>query len=146
MPDVNVLLYAINLDAPQCNAAQRWLKTAFDGPDGIGFAWPALTGFLRLSTKVELLRAPLSIATALDVIDEWLAHPRARILVAGERHSPLLARLLMGAGRGGNLVSDAHLAAIAIEHGATLGSFDGDFERFAGLHFDHLTVHSVHDG
>lgn len=145
MPDVNVLLYAANLDAPQRNAASRWLEAAFDDPAGIGFAWAALSGFLRLSTMRGPLSTPLPVTTALEVIDNWLAQPHARILLPGDRHAALLGRLLIGAGRGGNLVSDAHLAAIAMEHGAILGSFDADFERFAGLQFEHLVADAVHE-
>lgn len=81
----------------------------------------------------------------MGLVDEWLAHPRARIIGPTDRHAPVLGRLLMGAGRGGNLVSDAHLAAIAIEHGAVLGSFDRDFECFAGLRFEHLAGDTVHE-
>ncbi|MGH8182573.1 MAG: TA system VapC family ribonuclease toxin [Rhodanobacteraceae bacterium] len=145
MPDVNVLLYATNLDARQRGAASRWLEAAFDDPAGIGFAWAALCGFLRLSTMRGPLPTPLSLDVALGVVDGWLAHPHARIIAPGDRHAALLGRLLIGAGRGGNLVSDAHLAAIAIEHGATLGSFDADFERFAGLRFEHLVSQSIQE-
>lgn len=145
-PDVNVLLYATNINAPQRTAARRWLEAAFDEPGSVGFTWPVLVGFLRLSTKVGLLSEPLSVDVSLGVVDEWLAHPHARVLVPGDRHASVLARLLIGAGRGGNLVSDAHIAAIAIEHGAVLGTFDRDFERFAGLRLDWLQADAVHDG
>lgn len=145
MPDVNVLLYATNLDAKQRSAAARWLEQAFDDPAGVGFAWAALTGFVRLATLRGPLPTPLPLDTALGVVDGWLAHPHARVINPGERHAALLGRLLIGAGRGGNLVSDAHLAALAIEHGAILGSFDADFERFAGLRFEHLAADALHE-
>ena len=132
-PDVNVLLYAVNADSPQHATARTWLEAAFVRPAGIGFAWPALLGFLRLSTRAGIFAKPLGLDDALGVIDAWLHHPAARVIGPTERHAALLAGLLIGAGRGGNLVSDAHLAALAIEHGAELGSFDRDFERFAGL-------------
>lgn len=144
MPDVDVLLDATNLDARQRAAASRWLEEAFDDAAGVGFAWRALLGFLRLSTLRRPLPTPLPVDVALGVIDGWLAHPRTHLLAPGDRHAALLGRLLIGAGRGGNLVSDAHLAAIAIEHGAILGSFDADFERFAGLRFEHLEADAVH--
>jgi toxin-antitoxin system PIN domain toxin len=144
-PDVNVLMYSVNLDAPQHVSAARWLEGAFHDPAGIGFTWNALAGFLRLSTQRRIIPTALPLETALGVVDEWLAHPHARILGPTDRHASLLARLLIGAGRGGNLVSDAHLAAIAIEHGAVLGTFDADFERFAGLRFEHLAADAVHD-
>lgn len=144
-PDANVLVYAVNMDAPQGSAAARWIEDALSEPAGIAFTWHALAGFLRLSTQQRIVRSALPLDTALGVVDEWLSHPRARIIGATTRHASLLARLLIGAGRGGNLVSDAHLAAIAIEHGATLGTFDRDFERFAGLRIDWLTAAVVHE-
>lgn len=144
-PDVNVLVYAVNLDAPQRAAAARWIEDTLSEPAGVAFTWHALAGFLRLSTQRRIVPSALSLDTALGVVDEWLSHPRARIIGPTERHSHLLARLLVGAGRGGNLVSDAHLAAIAIEHGAVLGTFDRDFERFAGLRLDWLQGEAVHE-
>jgi len=144
-PDVNVLVYAVNLDAPQYAPAIRWLEEAFRDASGIAFTWHALAGFLRLSTQGRIVRNALPLDTALGVVDEWLAHPHARIIGPTERHAPLLARLLIGAGRGGNLVSDARLAAIAIEHGAVLGTFDRDFEQFAGLRLDWLRGDAVHE-
>ena len=144
-PDVNLLVNAINADAPQHAPARTWLEAAFLDPAGVAFMWPALAGFLRLTTKRGILAKPLAIADALRFVDEWLAHPHARILAPGDRHASLLARLLIGAGRGGNLVGDAHLAAIAIEHGAILGTFDRDFERFAGLRLECLQSDAVHE-
>lgn len=145
MPDVNVLLYAVNADAAQQATAARWLERAYTDPGGIGYAWVVLLGFLRIATKPGIFANPLSVDQALGQIDEWLNHPRARVLHPTERHASVLARLLIGAGRGGDLVTDAHLAAIAIEHGATLASFDSDFERFPGLRFNKLVAHGVHE-
>ena len=145
MPDVNVLVYAINPDALQHTAARRWLEAAYGDPAGVGLAWPVLVGFLRVSTLRGVLPAHFAVTDAMAFVDEWLAHPRARIIGPSERHASLLGRLLIGAGRGGNLVSDAHLAAIAIEHGAVLGTFDRDFERFAGLRLDWLQGDAVHE-
>ena len=144
-PDVNVLVYAVNLDAPQRTAAARWLEDAFADPAGIAFTWHALASFLRLSTQRRIVSKALPLETALGVIDEWLAHPRARVIGPTDRHPSLLGRLLIGAGRGGNLVSDANLAAIAIEHGAVLGTFDRDFEQFAGLRMDWLQGDALHE-
>ena len=144
-PDVNVLLYAVNLDAPQRAAAARWIEDALSDPAGIAFTWHSLAGFLRLSTQQRVVRSALPLDTALSVVDEWLSHPRASIIGPTDRHASLLGRLLIGAGRGGNLVSDAHLAAIAIEHGAVLGTFDRDFERFAGLRMEWLQGDAVHE-
>lgn len=132
-PDVNVLLYAVNADSPRHDSARGWIEASFSRAQGIGFAWPALLGFLRLSTRHGIFAQPLAIDDALGVVDAWLQHPAARVIAPTQRHAALLAGLLLGAGRGGNLVSDAHLAALAIEHNAELGTFDRDFENFAGL-------------
>ena len=132
-PDVNVLLYAVNGDSPQHDAARAWIESSFSLAAGVAFAWPALTGFLRLATRSGIFTRPLAIEDALAVVDAWLQHPRAHIITPTPRHAALLSALLLGAGASGNLVSDAHLAALAIEHGAELGTFDRDFSRFAGL-------------
>lgn len=132
-PDVNVLVYAVNADCPQHATAREWLEAAFVAPSGIGFAWAALVGFLRLTTRSGILRQPLALEQALELVSDWLDHPAARVLAPTERHAGILGALLLARGQGGNLVSDAHLAALAIEHGAELGTFDRDFERFAGL-------------
>lgn len=132
-PDVNVLLHAVNDDSPQHAPARAWIEASFARPAGVGFAWAALLGFLRLATRPGIFARPLPIESALGVVDAWLQHPAAHVLPPTERHAGVLARLLLGAGSGGNLVADAHLAALAIEHHAELGSFDRDFDRFAGL-------------
>lgn len=137
--DTNVLLYATNSASPQHGVASRWLTRAFADAAGVGFAWLALIGFLRLSTRSGILARPLSAEQALNAVHGWLSHPSAQVLQPASRHAALLGRLLLGAGTAGNLTNDAHLAAIAIEHGATLVSFDKDFERFAGLDFEHLS-------
>lgn len=132
-PDVNVLLYAVNRDCAQHEAARQWLEGSFDRPSGIGFAWAALLGFVRIATRAGIFARPLPLEDALGVVDAWLGHPASRVLHPTDAHASILGRLLIGAGAAGNLVSDAHLAALAIEHGAELGSFDRDFGRFSGL-------------
>lgn len=145
MPDLNVLLYAVNADAAQQAVAARWLEEAHEQPGGIGYAWVVLLGFLRIATRPGIFPRPLTLDEALGQVDDWLSHPRARILAPTERHAAVLARLLIGAGVGGDLVTDAHLAALAIEHGAELGSFDRDFGRFPGLRLAPLHANHVHD-
>ena len=132
LPDANVLLYAVNTAAPQHAAAHQALRDAY-ATGGVGMAWAALLGFLRLATRPGVLPRPLTVDQALDVLHRWLDHPATVLLVPTARHAAVLGRLLLGAGQGGNLVSDAHLAALAIEHDAELLSFDRDFARFAGL-------------
>jgi uncharacterized protein len=139
LPDVNVLLFAANNASPEHKQARIWLESAFNEPGGAGFAWVALLGFVRLATRRGIFSKPLAVEDALSVVRAWLAEPQASVLHPTERHAPILARLLIAAGTGGNLTTDAHLAALAIEHGAALGSFDRDFERFSGLAFEALS-------
>ncbi len=136
--DTNVLLNAINADSREHGVALSCLEDGLSDTAGIGFAWLALVGFVRLATRRGILSRPLPAEEALSVVDDWLAAPNAHLLEATPRHWPLLRRLIVGAGSAGNLTNDAHLAALAIEHGATLVSFDRDFERFAGLSFSLL--------
>ncbi len=133
LPDVNTLLYAVNSSSAQHAAALKALRQSFDDPRGVAFAWTALLAFLRLSTRRGIFPRPLPVDDALRVIEHWLGHPRAQVVHPGERHAQILGRLLRSAGTAGNLTTDAHLAALAIEHGATILSFDRDFARFQGV-------------
>lgn len=138
LPDTNVLVYAVNTEAPQHHAAHGWLRDAFASPAGVGLAWMSLLGFLRICTHHRILSAPLRVEQALRVLSFWLARPRVRVLDPTERHAALLSELLGRAGTAGSLTNDAHLAALAMEHGATLVSFDRDFDRFEDLSFERL--------
>jgi toxin-antitoxin system PIN domain toxin len=131
--DVNLLLYATDEGSPRHGAARRWLARQLSGDDTFAFAWTVLLAFLRLSTSPRIFERPLSADRAFDVIDRWLAQPCAVVLHPGDRHAALVRELLRPLGTAGNLVSDAHLAALAVEHGAELCSCDADFSRFAGL-------------
>jgi toxin-antitoxin system PIN domain toxin len=133
LPDVNTLLYAVNSSSDQHAIALRALQQGFDDPRGVAFAWTALLAFLRLATRRGIFPRPLPIEDALRVIEHWLQHPQAQVVHPGERHAEMLGRLLKSAGTAGNLTTDAHLAALAIEHGATVLSFDRDFARFEGV-------------
>jgi toxin-antitoxin system PIN domain toxin len=137
LPDVNVLLYAVNTASPQHAVAKQALQEAFTEGD-VGLPWAVLLGFLRLTTRSGILSQPLTVDDALQIVHSWLDHPAATTLAPGDRHAAILSRLLLGAGQGGSLVSDAHLAALAIEHNAELLSFDRDFARFAGLRWTAL--------
>jgi len=131
--DANVLLYAVNSSAPSHQAARGWLDSALSGRDTVGFAWVVLLAFLRLATRPGLFPRPLDVTTALGVMETWVTQPRAVLLHPTARHLSVLGGLLAPAGTGGNLVSDAHLAALALEHGAQVVSFDADFSRFSGV-------------
>ena len=131
--DANVLLYAVNRDASHHEEARRWLDHALSGRDTVGFSWIALLAFLRLATRIGLFPAPLSAGEALDRVDAWLAAPSAVVLEPTADHAQIVRRLLEESGTGGNLVNDAHLAALAIEHRCGIVSFDNDFSRFSGV-------------
>lgn len=134
--DANVLLYAVNRDADHHARARRWLDDALSGADTVGFCWVVLLAFVRLSTKIGLFPAPLSTDGALDRVDAWLGAGPAVLVEPASDHAALVRRLLGQVGAGGNLVSDAHVAAIALHHRATVVTFDQDFGRFAGLRWE----------
>ncbi len=131
--DANLLLYAVNEDAPLHGKALRWLESVLDGPETIGFAWVVLLAFLRLSTRPAVFSRPLAPAASLALIESWLSQPASTTVHPGERHVRILRDLIVPFGTGGNITGDAHLAALAIEHGAEVCSADSDFARFPGL-------------
>lgn len=131
--DANVLLYAVNERSRQHLPARGWLDAALSGAEAVGFSWVALLAFLRLATRSGLFPRPLTTDEAAEVVDRWLGQPAAAVLHPGARHLAIIRDLLEPAGSGGNLVTDAHLAALAIEHDAGIVSFDRDFERFPGV-------------
>jgi uncharacterized protein len=133
LPDLNLLLYAVDAKADVHERAGAWLEEILSGTEEVGFAWVVLLGFARISTNPKIYEQPLGIAEAFEVIDGWLAQPVARVVEPTGRHAALLQELLRPLGTGGNLVSDAHLAALSIEHGAELYSRDNDFARFSGV-------------
>ena len=131
--DANVLLYAVNMDAPLHVPAREWMDDALNGPEPVGFAWVVLLAFLRLSTRPGLSPRPLDLQTAAGVVETWLAAAPAIVVHPTPRHLTVLHGLLGVVGTAGNLVNDAHLAALALEHGGEVVSFDRDFLRFQGL-------------
>jgi toxin-antitoxin system PIN domain toxin len=134
--DANVLLYAVNKSSAQHETARRWLDTSLSGSDTMGFPWTVLLAFLRISTHPAVFPHLLTIEQAARVARAWLAQPAAVLVDPTRRHLDLVAGLLNATGTAGNLVSDAHLAALAIEHEAVLVSFDTDFGRFDGLSWE----------
>jgi uncharacterized protein len=130
--DANVLLYAVNTDADHHERSRRWLDDALGGGDTVAFAWISLLAFVRLATKEGLFPSPLTVDGAMDRVDAWLAAAPAVVVEPTPDHASIVRRLLRETGVGGNLVNDAHLAALAIEHRCTIVSFDNDFGRFGG--------------
>jgi hypothetical protein len=131
--DANVLIYAVNGDAPHHVGARRWLDGALSGTELVGLPWIVVLAFLRITTRRGILERPLDVDDAVSYVDEWIAQPTVEIVVPGPGHWNIFRSLLRSAGTAGNLTSDAHLAALALEGGWTLVSTDHDFCRFAGL-------------
>lgn len=131
--DLNLLLYALDTSSPRHERAKAWLELTLSGQETVALPWVVLLGFLRLSTKAVVFREPLSPEEALDVLDGWLAQPAVTVVHPGRRHGAVLRELLSAFGTAGNVVTDAHLAALAIEHSAELCSSDADFSRFPGV-------------
>lgn len=131
--DANLLIYAVNSDSPHHRRAKHWFEETLSGREVVGLAWIVILAFLRITTREGILERPLHPEQALAYIDELLDHPTVELVAPGPNHWPLLRALLAREGTAGNLTSDAHLAALAIEGGWTLVSTDNDFRRFAGL-------------
>jgi toxin-antitoxin system PIN domain toxin len=133
LPDVNLLVYTADDSSRHYARARPWLERTLSGTEEVGFAWMALLGFIRISTNPVAFGNPLSPSRAFEFVESCLGSPVATIVHPGERHASLMRDLLMPLGTAGNLTSDAHLAALAIEHGAELCSSDNDFSRFEGV-------------
>lgn len=133
IPDINLLVYAYNSDAPDHSAAKRWWEDALSGDRAVGLSWLVLLGFMRIMTSRRVLIRPLPVSTAVGHIRSWLAHSPAQVLHPGPRHLEILERLAAESRVTGEHTTDLHLAALAIEHQAELHSNDTDFARFPGL-------------
>jgi toxin-antitoxin system PIN domain toxin len=133
--DLNLLLYAVDSSSPRHAAAHAWVEEAFSGSDTVALSWSVLLGFIRLTTRPPIFERPLTPTRAFDLIDSWLALPAVTVIQPTDRHAAILRGLLEEAGTAGNLTTDAHLAALAIEHGAELCSTDTDFARFRGIRY-----------
>lgn len=137
--DANLLLYAVNSDLPQHVKARRWWEEALRGDQSIGLPWVVILAFLRITTNARVFERPLPVERACAYIEEWLSLPTVRAVVPGHGHWAILHSLLVQCGTGGNLTTDAHIAALALEHGYTVCSSDHDFGRFGGVrHIDPL--------
>jgi toxin-antitoxin system PIN domain toxin len=133
LPDANLLLYAYHPKSVQHEASRTWLEATLSGADLVGLAWPTLWAFLRIITNARVFEQPLSIGEATAAVSAWLDRPQTRVLEPGERYWEILQRLLEEGQCAGPLVTDAALAALALEHGATVCTTDRDFSRFPGL-------------
>ena len=131
--DANILLYAYNEDAPQHGASAEWLERLLNGAEMVGLPWTTLWAFLRISTNARAWPKPLSVEQAFEAMHEWLDRSNVVLIQPGARHAELLDKLVREGNALGPLVTDAALAALAIENGALLASTDRDFSRFREL-------------
>lgn len=134
--DANLLLYAANHAAPEHDRARDWLDARLNGSVAVGLPWPSLLAFVRLATNPIVMRTPATPAQAWRQVDEWLACEPVWVPQPGDEHRTLLGTFLSASWMTSRLVADAHLAALAIEHGLTLQSTDGDFARFPNLKWE----------
>lgn len=133
IPDLNLLVYAHNADDPRHPAARRWWEDCLNGDESVGLAWVTVLGFVRLTTHRQVLVSPLTVERAVSLVEEWLEQDVVRVLVPGREHARLCFGFLRKLRVAGNLTTDAHLAALALEYQAELYSTDTDFARFPGV-------------
>jgi len=131
--DANLLLYAVDRTSPFHQVASGWLTDQFNGPRRVALPWQSLVAFLRISTNPRAYTSPLTVDDAMGILDDWLALDVVWVPTPGSQHSRLFTGLVRRHQLQGNMISDAHLAALAIEHGLTLCSADTDFARFPEL-------------
>ena len=131
--DANVLLYAYDSSSPHYRAARGWLETTTSKTESIGLSWMTLLAFIRISTSRRPLEHPFSPSEVVSIVSDWLEDLTFTIVNPGDRHWDILKSLMTKGQAHGPLIMDAHLAALAIEHGATLATCDRDFSRFPGL-------------
>lgn len=133
LPDLNLLVYAYNSDDPAHRLARSWWETCLSENRTVGLAWVVILGYLRLMTSRSVLAHPFSISEAFGHIHAWLERPQVEVIQPGARHLELMESLMRESQATGSLVTDLHLAALAIEHGGELHSNDSDFSRFPRL-------------
>jgi toxin-antitoxin system PIN domain toxin len=131
--DANLLIYAVDSDSPWHRAARPWFEQTLSGTAPVGLPWLVILAFIRITTRAGIMRRPLPPSDALAYVQSWLEQPCVETVGPGAHHWAILRRLLEGTGAAGNLVADAHIAALALERGAAVYSSDHDFARFPGI-------------
>lgn len=131
--DANVLLYAVDRESAHHQRSRSWLDASLAGTEAVGLAWIALLAFIRIATSPVILPTPMTANDSIAQVETWLSAPAAVVAQPTPRHSSMLRGLLRDSGTAGNLTSDAHLAALALEYGADIVSYDRDFARFPGV-------------
>lgn len=135
--DANLLIYAYDSSSPHHDRARSWLEERLSEPQPVLLPWSVLLAFIRITTDSRILGHPFSLVEAAEIVGEWLEQPNVTLTAAGQEHWPILRRLLVSGQARGALVADAHLAALALEHGATLCTNDRDFARFEPLRVEY---------
>jgi uncharacterized protein len=133
IPDINLLLYAYDSDSAFHAKAAAWWQDCLSGPETVGIPAVVLFGFIRIGSHPRVFRNPMTPAQLSEIVRSWLAQPMVQILESGSDHLDRVLRLLEAIGTAGNLVTDAQIAAFAIDYGAMLHTADSDFMRFPGL-------------
>ena len=133
VPDLNLLVYAYNDGAPHHDSARRWWEDLVNGTERVGVPWVVSTGFVRLMTHPKVLTSPATPTQVVDYVRGWFQFPHVAPINPGAEHLSLFRRNLAAAGVGANLVTDSHIAAVAMEYQAEVHSNDTDFSRFPGL-------------
>ena len=131
--DANLLIYSVDASSPRHAAAKAWLEETLSGNTPVGLPWTVILAFLRITTRPGIFASPLTPEQAMDYVDGWLQQPYVKAVSSGDGHWPVLRNLLRTTGTAGNLTSDAHIAALALEHGYAVYSTDNDFRRFPGI-------------
>lgn len=132
-PDANIVLYAYNEDAPKHSDAKKWFENQLSSPVTFGLSWQVITAFLRISTNPRAFPHPFDLPEATEIVGEWLALPNISILTPTDNHWAIFQKLIVEGQTKAALTMDAHLAALAIEHNATLATTDTDFQKFSTL-------------
>ena len=133
LPDINLLLYAHNARATNHKRAFDWWNQCLQGQEGVALAWVVVLGFVRITTHPKVFERPMAVQAAVGRVEEWLSLPHIHLVHPPQNHFQTWSALLKQIGTAGNLTTDAHLAALAIERGLILQTTDADFARFAGL-------------
>jgi toxin-antitoxin system PIN domain toxin len=133
--DANLLLYAYHATSPRHQPARAWIEATFNAEGRVGIGLQSILAFIRIGTNPDVFERPLGAEAAISIVASWLERPNVGVVAPAERHWQILADVAKrGQARGPRLM-DAHLAALAIEHGATLATTDRGFGRFPGLRF-----------
>lgn len=133
LPDINLLVYAYNSASEQHKVCSAWLEKILNGNEPVCFSWPTIIGFIRILTTVKMVANPYSPKQAMDIAGEWLSTPVSMMLVPGDEHFAIFRQLVIDSGIVGARLADAHIAALAIEHNATVATSDKDFRAFDGV-------------